>query len=583
MTLLDAAHLFDRTLPESSAWVLEVLFELDELRGGSSLTKDDRRKRAQALYRRLLDGLEPLREPTPPEHSRDSESFRLWFTEAVLLWIRFAKSGSAPMIDTIGSDTLKSFPIDLPLDEAASSRVRDAVMRAFAWTPDDFAALERRIEHTTSNLELKRGITGALAAYLREAGRLDGAGRLQLMREFYGDVPFRAGEVDLLVASTAVFFFVPRKGNVLDVPDWKERSPEEKAKVVAFFARVDLANNAETRRFPAFGFYEPEGMSDELLDGLGRAAGVPREVVKATLATMFSMIPSSLHAQYLVHDLWGHTWQEAVSEFESEYALLPHLDRRLSPADGPEFGGEATPTLGSAFVAQNGRVTLDEARLLAFAEADLRGRIRVATSVPLSEVLADFMESKFSRARPALELPTSSLIPSTSLKIDLTIADTRAQVRRYAKPYRRMAVEPEERARLCRELVTLGLPYAGLEEAVVRAGRSMWLAFAPAFDDTLVPEPAEGRSGEIRSTVLRRLLLQFALTMVDFERAVEWARPEAAEQERWRDPATCPDFFAVAFTHFYEQDRQKNFWHIDQVSRNEFAGACERLRKALAG
>jgi hypothetical protein len=582
VSLLDAAHLFDRTLPEASAWVLEALFELDELKGGSALTKDDRRKRAQALYRRLLDGLEPLREPTPPEHGRDSPSFRQWFTEAVLLWIRFAKSGSAPLIDTVGSETLKTFPVDLPLDDAGSVRVREAVMQAFDWTPDDFAAVERRIEHMTSNLELKRSITQALAAHLREAGRLDDAGRLQLMREFYGDVPFRPGEVDVLVASTAVFFFVPRKGNALDVPNWKERAPEEQQRVQAFFAKVDLQNNAETRRFPAFGFYEPEGMSEELLGGLARAAGVPEEVVKATLSTMFSMIPSSLHAQYLVHDLWGHTWQEAVNEFESEYALLPQLDRSLRPADGPEFGGEGAPTFGSAFVAQNGRVTLDEARLLAFADADLRGRIRVATSVPLSEVLADFMESKFSRARPALELPTSSLIPSTSLKIDLTIADTRAQVRRYAKPYRKLAVDPEERARLCRELVGLGLPYAGLEEAVVRAGRSMWLAFAPAFDDTLVPEPAEGRSGEIRSTVLRRLLLQFALTMVDFERALEWARPEAAQKEPWRDPATCPDFLAVAFTHFYEQDRAKNFWHIDQVSRNEFAGACERLRRALA-
>jgi hypothetical protein len=455
-------------------------------------------------------------------------------------------------------------------------------MKAFGWSPDGFAAVERRVEHLTSNLELKRSITGALSAHLGE-GRLDDSGRLQLMREFYGDVPFRPGEVDVLVASTAVFFFVPRKGNVLDVPDWKQRSPEEQKQVQAFFAKVDLANNAETRRFPAFGFYEPEGMSEQLLSGLASAAGVPQEVVKATLSTMFSMIPSSLHAQYLVHDLWGHTWQEAVNEFESEYALLPQLDRSLSPADGPEFGGEGTPTFASAFVAQNGRVTLDEAKLLAFAEADLRGRIRVGTSVALSEVLADYMESKFSRARPALELPTSSLIPSTSLKIDLTIADTRAQVRRYAKPYRKLAVDAGERARLCRELVGLGLPYAGLEEAVVRAGRSMWLAFAPAFDDTLVPEPAEGRAGEIRSTVLRRLLLQFALTMVDFERALDWARPEAAQKEPWRDPATCPDFLAVAFTHFYEQDRAKNFWHIDQVSRNEFAGACERLRRELAG
>jgi len=57
----------------------------------------------------------------------------------------------------------------------------------------------------------------------------------------------------------------------------------------------------------------------------------------------------------------------------------------------------------------------------------------------------------------------------------------------------------------------------------------------------------------------------------------------ASRRDQTTRPATCPDFLAVAFTHFYEQDRAKNFWHIDQVSRNEFAGACERLRRELAG
>jgi hypothetical protein len=579
MTLLEASRLFDRTLPEASAWVLEALYELDELKNGPSLTRGERRAQAELVYRRLLDGLEPLREPTLPEHARDSASFRQWFSEAVLLWMRFARSGSAPLVDSVGSQTLKEFPIDLPIDEAALSRVRAALQSAYGFTPDALSELERRIAHDTSNLELKRAIAGALADYLRD-GRLDAPGRLALMREFYGELPFRPGEVDVLVASTAVFFFVPRKGNALDVPDWKQRPEAERARVQAFFEKLDRANNAETRRFPAFGFFEPEGLNSELLDALARAAGVPQQVVKATLPTMFSFIPTGLHAQYLVHDLWGHTWQEALNEFESEYALSLRLESSLAPGDGPEFGGPGTPELASAFVAVNGRTTLDEARLLEFGEADLRGRIRVATSVAFSEVLADFMESKFSRARPALELPTTSLIPSTSLKIDLTIADTRAQVRRYTKPYRRLAVDAEERGRLVRALLERGLPHAGLDEAVARAGRSLWLAFAPAFDDTLVPEPAEGAAGEIRSTVLRRLLLQFALIMVDFERALGSAKADAT-QPVWLDPGQSPDFYAVAFTHFYEQDRAKNFWHIDQIARNEFSVACERLKKAI--
>ena len=581
MTLLEAGSLLDRTLPASSAWVLSALFEIDELKSGPSHSKEARKARASELYTQLLAGLRSLHEPTPPEHLHTSSSFRSWFTEAVLLWMRFAKTGSAPFVDSVGSQTLREFPIDLPLDGPGVERVKDAVRRAFEWNGDEFAAVERKVERLTSNLELKRALTTALASELTREGDPTPEARLRLMSEFYGELPFRPGDVDVLVVATTIFFFLPRKGTTLDVPDWNQRDAAEQRGVREFLQRLDGANNAETRRFPSFGLYEPERMSRDLVARLSKAAGVPGGAVQATLATMFSTIPKSLHAQYLVHDLWGHTWQEALNEFEWEYELLPALDHPLSPTDGPAFGGDDTPTLGSAFVVKNGGVVLDEARLFAFGEADLRGRIQVATSVPFSEVLADFMESKFSRARPELELPTSSLIASTRLKIDLTITDTRAQIRRISRPYHALAVDTEAQDRLAWELEATGLPRAGLNAAVVRAGRSLWLKFAPAFDDTLRPEPVEGEHGEIRSSVMRRLLLQFALIMADFERTLDCSLHEQASKEPWRNPATSADFFAVAFAHFYEQNRQHNFFFIDQIARNEFVPACARLKQAL--
>jgi hypothetical protein len=579
ISMLEASRLFDRTLPGAYAWVLDALYEIDQLKSGSSLAKSERRERTAVLYQRLREGLAAMHEPTPVEHRHDAKAFRAWFFEAILLWIRFAGTGSAPLVDSVGAETLRKFPVDLPLDASAADAVKGAAARAFGLSADEVATLERRIESITSNLDLKRAITGAIAADLTARGQLTPEGRLALMQAFYGPLPFRPGDVDLLIVSTAIFFFVPRKGQVLDTPGYAERPEAEKNAVRAFFEKLDRANTAETRRFPSFGLYEPELMSTELVTKLARAVGAGETVVKATLGTMFSVIATSLHAQYLVHDLWGHTWQEALNEFEWEYALLPNLDRPLSPSDGPEFGGAGTPTLGSCFVARDGRTALDEAKLVAFGEADLRGRIQVATSVPLSEVLADFMESKFSRSYPELELPTSSLVPSTSLKVDLTISDARTQVRRYTRPYRKLAVDSEEHARLARELEAAGLPRAGLDEAVARAGRVLYQTFAPAFDDTLAAEPASIDTKEVRSSVLRRLLLQFALILVDFEKALGRIRPSATE--RWRDPASSPDLFAVAITHFFEQDRQKNFFFIDQIARNEFHAACEKISRAL--
>jgi hypothetical protein len=579
ISMLEASRLFDRTLPGAYAWVLDALFEIDQLKTGSSLGKAERRERTGVLYQKLREGLAALHEPTPAEHLHDAKAFRSWFCEAILLWIRFAGTGSAPLVDSVGAETLQKFPVDLPLDATQAQAVRGAAARAFGLSADELATLERRINGVTSNLDLKRAITGAIAADLAARSALTPEGRLALMKQFYGPLPFRPGDVDLLIVSTAIFFFVPRKGQALDTPGYAERPEAERNAVRAFFEKLDRANTAETRRFPSFGLYEPELMSSELVASLASTVGVGEAVVKATLGTMFSVIATSLHAQYLVHDLWGHTWQEALNEFEWEYALLPHLDRPLAPSDGPEFGGNGTPTLGSCFVARDGRTTLDEVRLVTFGEADLRGRIQVATSVPLSEVLADFMESKFSRSFPDRELPTSSLVPSTSLKVDLTISDTRTQVRRYTRPYRKLAVDSEEHGRLARELEASGLPRPGLAEAVERAGRVLFQSFAPAFDDTLAAEPAGIETKEVRSSVLRRLLLQFTLILVDFEKALGRIRPSTAEP--WRDPASSPDLFAVAITHFYEQDRQKNFFFIDQIARNEFHAACEKISREL--
>ncbi len=577
---LTAEHLFDPELSDRWGWVLETLASIEELKAGPALTKADRRDEAERAYRRLLDGLANGVESTPPEHRHDSQSFRRWFTEAVLLWTLFARTGSAPLVDTIGGGSNVDFPLDLPLDEDAVSRVRSA-LRAFGWSEEELGSIDAGIRHSVSNLELKRQLTAALADRFH-AGEGTGPERcVELMRGFYGDLPFVPGEVDVMITSTALFFFVPRKGAALDAPTWDARSAEEQAAVRDFFKRVDVANTAQTSRFPAFGLYEPASFSSMLVSGLADAVGARADVVKETLATMFSVIPSSLRAQYLIHDLWGHTWQEALNEFEWEYQRVPKLDHPLAPGDGPELGGDGTPTLASAFIVVDGSVRLDEVRLREFVEGDLRGRIQVATSIPLSEVLADFMESKFSRAKPDMELPTSSLIPSTSLKIDLTVADTRVQVQRYTRPYRALAVDPDDRARLVRALVATGLPERGLSDAVELAARRMWREFEVAFDEGIRPEPGAS-AGTIRSSVLRRLLLQFTLLMVEFQRALDWVRPASAAREPWKDPATCPDLFAIAFTHFYEQDRQKNFWHIDQVARSELTRACARLGEAIS-
>lgn len=610
---LSMERLFEPTLPVAWEGVLGALAELSELQDKSKGSLEARRERARALHAWLLTEVPRLSAPLPSGAAWEGPSFRLWFTESVLLWIRLARTSSAPLIDTLGSRSLLDFPLDLPdeKDDASSdggSRpeprrrsgaecIRTALREALGWAEQDLETVERSVDHLTSNLPLKRRITQALAAYLAESDRLSPRGRADLMRSFYGPVPWRAGDVDLVMTSTAIFFCIPAEpgGARLDVPAFDARPEPERRAIASFLEALGAANVAETTRFPAFGFFDPGFLDSAMVSALAEGVSCPRAVLEQTLATMVSILPSSDVERYLIHDAWGHTWQEALMELEWEYAVLPRLDEPLwmggiltegVARSAPERGG-ARAGIASAFVDRGGVTELDEVALQRFAEADLRAKIQVATSAALSEMLADFMESKYARKRPGFPLPTSSLLPSTSLKLDLTLSDVSRQVSRWTRPYRSLAEDEATRARLV-EVLTRSLPEPGLREAVDRAGLFLVRSFASAFDEALRPEPAEERGSPdraLRSSVFRRLVLQFTRIAAEIERALEASSPSESPvrplSPAWLDPGSCPDLFAITLARIYEQDHQGNFWHLDQIMAKCFSVAGQQMALAL--
>jgi hypothetical protein len=582
--VLAAASLFDPTLPAAWAGILDALADLEAIGHATDGPEAERHAAAHAIHERLMRDAALLLEPA--EAAADEGAHRRWFAEAVLLWMRLGKTSSPPLVDTLGARALHDFPVDLPLaDEEALRRIRAGLASAFDWPEGELDQIERSVEHLTSNLGLKHRIAQALGALACERDWLSPAGRVEWMRAFYGPLPFRPGDVDVVMTSTTLFFCIPFQGTELGVPGCEERSEAERKATSEFLTRLSSANTAETKRFPAFGHFAVDALDEPLIGKLAHATECRVDVVRDTLATMVSILPTSLVEQYLVHDAWGHTWQEALNEFEWEYAALPNVDAPLASPSAAALGDPHAPVLASAFVPQSGRTELDEAALLRFAEADLRDRIQVATSAAFSEMLADAMESKYTLAQPDHPLPTSSLLPSRALKLDLTIGDLRRQLLRWTKPYRELVADTPDnpaRAHLVASLHgSCSLPEPGLPQAVERAAKGMWHAFAPAFDGTLRAEPAAATdpAGAIRSSVLRRLLLQFVLVAAQFEHVL---RMYACSTEPvWRDPATSPDFFAIAMARFYEHDRGRNFWQLDDTVRAEFQGSCARLKAAL--
>jgi hypothetical protein len=568
-TLLGSEALFAGELPPGCLESLDRIRRLQELSAAGGKGHEE----ARAVYAALMQGLSALeQEAPPPDLPAPKELGRRW-SEAVLLWMHFCQTSSVPLIDSVGDRSLGAYPVDLPPDPQAFARLRAALESSMGQSPAELREAERNVAHLASVLPLKASITSALEQRIEAAGGVNGGALLALLREFYGPLPWRPSDVDFVLTTTAAFFVLPLEGDRLDVADWEQRPEAERQAISAFLQRLGRANKAETWRFPAFGLFDPAFLDRGLVDELATTCGVRAELIEKTLATMVSVLPKDEVEQYLVHDAWGHTWQEVLNEFEWEYALVREIAKPLSPGDGPRFGGENTAPLREAFVVEQGTTQLDEQRLLQSVEADLRGRVQAGLSVALSELFADLVEAKYSRLNPAQGLPSSSLLAQHTLKFDLTIGDVMRQARRVAKPYRELS-NPEQQARFAAELAALGLPEAGLATAV----QNMVSAIARHFEPALRPEL--GPAGDPRSTVAARALLKLALITRELERVLDEthaSRPTPA----WTQPTTCPDLWAVGLSHVYEADRARHFWCLDWLVRGPLRAHCDALGRAL--
>jgi tellurite resistance protein len=190
------------------------------------------------------------------------------------------------------------------------------------------------------------------------------------------------------------------------------------------------------------------------------------------------------------------------------------------------------------------------------------------------------MEAKYARTGTDHVVTTSSVLGPTSLKLDLTVGDVRRQILRMRTPYEALASDQAVRDRFARELAAGGLVEHGLREAVAAAASRMWDWFGALLEDSVRSEPAPGTPDRVRSTLLRRLLLQFVLLAAEIERHL--GRIATRNAPAWTDPQSSADLFVITIARFYEQDRDYNFWHIDQIVRTEFDPTCVRLAELLS-
>ncbi|MDA1051960.1 MAG: hypothetical protein O3C40_15955, partial [Planctomycetota bacterium] len=324
-------------------------------------------------------------------------------------------------------------------------------------------------------------------------------------------------------------------------------------------------------------------------DAVPAYADVPADIVFQTLCTMVTCFSAPESEKYLIHDTWGHCWQQSLCEFEWSYYDLAFVREDLSPVTGVRFA-RRTPdqALASAFEVHGGAVRLNRDRAREIISAEIRGRIAVCVNAVVAEMLADLVEHKFIRyaGREGEIMKSSSMFRDQPLKLDLTYEDIGFHLRFWRRPFRRLMRRAESRDRLAEQLHGAGLPKQGLLQAVQALAEVIAEFDAVAFTRKLVVEPlADGR---IAVDIPRRLFLA-ALTV---ERAVteyldngdalyRIMHEKNPNVPRWHCPMASMDLLLVTLAWMYEQDREMNFWHLGELIRHEITPTMLQFQKGL--
>jgi len=592
--------------PEGRARLEQLERLIQEHRATGFESPPARRAEADAIADELFARARVSPHPLPEELARDSPEHRLWFSQAVLLWLRYARDAGPPRLTTLRYPLreLDLYAGDLPTPAERES-IRTALRLAFGWSHAELERLEAGVEHYTTNLSLKHRITEIVSESLTRtevqeptSTRDPDARALRLMQQLYSSVPLRAEDVELVVTRTSFYFCIPFEDSRLSCIDFDARPVAERRAIEDFLQRVVTADSPLTDRFPAFGYFERESVSEGFVDGLGREASqrlgreIPHAVIRETLATMVQILPTQLLELYLIHDSCGHVWQETLCEFEWPYAMVPHLNRPLDLATGPFFGSrpgegcgpgfgerfDAGPRdsgsvaeLASCFLVRGDRTELSESRAEACLRADLEGRIAIGAHGVLAEILADIADHKL--ARQQRPLASKSLFATRVVRLDLILADIRLFAELWTAPYRDFARNPREREPLYRALIASGHPEAGMQASLERLARLIQTHLRSGL-----ARESEA-SGASEPDICDRLFAEAISLAAELEHFIAERIPDAPHSRA--NPCRSLDLLGIVLGWFHDQSRGGHPGELGALLHHALRNSFQRLEANL--
>lgn len=368
-------------------------------------------------------------------------------------------------LDTAGSKIFTLFVPDAPTDISHKDVLKSKYQQIFKLSTDTLDTLRNKLVMRTAPLQHRHQIMTSLQTQFNlvsDNPELDND-VLRLFKILYPNAPFEAGEVKLIKTCSALYFCLPSKVKKIS----SESSNEIKT------VETDNTHNIQSGKkhgyvqflrniwqvepfahFPVFGTFNANELDPSFRQIIADDTGLSFELVTTTLTRMIGFLPLEELDKYLIHDTWGHQWQESLLDFEELYTELSLFNRPLSVTESASVLGETT-TFGDAFLKNaSGKIHLDLDILTKFIDAELYERSVVAFTPILAEMLADVVEYKFLRLHPEQShlMPSSSLLKDYPSKLDLTLEDLHNCFKRASEAFQTWVDSDEAKTKIHTEI-----------------------------------------------------------------------------------------------------------------------------------
>ena len=491
-------------------------------------------------------------------------------------------------LDTAGSKIFTLFKPDAPTTPDKREALKTQLQHTFNLDSGAVDRLTERLSIRTSPLHHRHQIMKSLETrfnLVSDNPKLD-ADILHLFQSLYLGAPFESGDVKLVKTSSVLYFCLPtEQQEKAEDPNMStdEQSGENKIlqRPKAYYEKLlrKIWEVEPFAHFPVFGTFDAEYLDLTLRQQISTDTELPLELVTSTLTRMIGVLPLEELDKYLIHDTWGHQWQESLLDFEEPYTELTLFKRPLSLTETASVLGEETSFADTFVKTEAGTIELDSVKLQQFIDAELYERAIIAFTPILAEMLADVVEYKFLELYPEQEhlLPSSSLLKAFPSKLDLTLVDLHTCFVHASEVFQNWVTSELTQQQLHKEICEkLDIPNDAIKHKeltqVLSTAAELCKDQLHAFYE---PEWAweKTEDGHLKPNA-------FSLAALNFLRIHTALIQTYEDLSQIETPYGFKDILVLAMGTFFEKNPQQNIWQLDSFLTEAFLPRWQKLTAA---